>query len=334
MKALMLDSPGKLAWRDVRKPTASSREALVRVRRCLVGDCDVRAFSGGEPALTYPRRLGHEVCVEIVSSPDPAFRRGDLCAVDPYFACGQCSECLAGKRPQCRSRLVLGLTIDGGFSHFLRVPTENLHLAPGLNPDQIAQLDFLVCGAHVVECGGITPQEAAVVCGLTQAGMAAAIFVQHARARIALVDNDQARLRFACAQLHLESGFRPGTNLGYQLRTHFGESPVLVIAARSDLEATREAMRLAGETGRLIFLGACPGDEIFHFPDFSHWELNRAVSRADRRATRKKVISLLASRQIDERKLITHRWAFAATAERMPEFCRAPGLVEGLIDFD
>jgi hypothetical protein len=46
------------------------------------------------------------------------------------------------------------------------------------------------------------------------------------------------------------------------------------------------------------------------------------------------VIRLMETKQVDVLPLITHRFAFAETAGRLPGIHREPGLVKAMIDFD
>ena len=69
MKTLVLEKPGSLSWIDVPEPVPGNGEALVRVRRCGVCGTDIHALAGKQPFFSYPRRLGHELCVEVVSAP-------------------------------------------------------------------------------------------------------------------------------------------------------------------------------------------------------------------------------------------------------------------------
>jgi len=65
MKTLVLETPGSLKWVDVADPFPGG-EALVRVRRCVCVHRHSR--DGVATILQLPRRLGHELCVEVISA--------------------------------------------------------------------------------------------------------------------------------------------------------------------------------------------------------------------------------------------------------------------------
>ena len=132
---------------------------------------------GEQPFFSYPRRLGHELCVEIISAPaDSGLRAGDLCAVEAYYFCGTCPACRAGKTNCCKNLKVLGVHIDGGHAPLMSVPADKLHRANKLKPEQIALVEPLVIGAHGVERAAPKKDEPVVIVGMGPIGLAAAIF--------------------------------------------------------------------------------------------------------------------------------------------------------------
>jgi 2-desacetyl-2-hydroxyethyl bacteriochlorophyllide A dehydrogenase len=335
VKALILEKPGSLGWSDIPAPAATGDEALVRVRRCGVCGTDIHALAGNQPFFTYPRRLGHELCVEIVSAPaGSGLMKGDLCAVEPYYFCGSCSACRAGRTNCCKNLKVLGVHIDGGHAPFIAAPAEKLHPAASLSPEQIALVEPLVIGAHGVERAGLKEGEPTVVIGLGPIGLAAAIFAKAAGADVACVDVQQDRLDFACGRMQLGAPFRAGAGLAAQLQTHFGQLPAAVIDATGSAASMKEAFQLAEHGGRIVFLGLFIGEVTFDDPNFHRRELTLMASRAGLTGTFRDVIHLIQTHQVDVLPLITHRFGFDQAAERLPGIHREAGLVKAMIDFD
>ena len=64
---------------------------------------DWHAYHGRQPFFTYPRILGHELGVEVVSVNDSGshLKAGDRCAVEPYLNCGRCVACRRGMTNCC-----------------------------------------------------------------------------------------------------------------------------------------------------------------------------------------------------------------------------------------
>ena len=335
MNSLVLQTPGALAWVEVAEPTPARGEALVRVRRCGVCGTDIHALAGKQPFFSYPRRLGHELCVEIISAPaDSGLRAGERCAVEAYYFCGQCPACRAGKTNCCKNLKVLGVHIDGGHAPLMTIPADKLHRAGTLLPEQIALVEPLVIGAHGVERAAPQPAEPTLIVGLGPIGLAAAIFAKAAGANVVCVDVQPERLKFACERMALGTALSADDRLADRLQTHFGQQPSVVIDATGNPASMRGAFRLAEHGGRIVFLGLFIGELAFDDPNFHRRELTILASRAGMTGTFRDVIRLMENGKVDVLPLITHRFDFADTAERLPQIHCEAGLVKAMIDFD
>src|SRR5690606_4718522 len=147
MQTLVLVEPGRFTLVDTSAPRAPGPgEALVRVARVGICGTDIHAFHGRQPFFTYPRILGHELAVEVLAlgpgSEARGLKAGDLCAVEPYLHCGECSACRRGKTNCCANLRVLGVHSDGGMREQIVVPADKLHRADGLPVDHLALVEM------------------------------------------------------------------------------------------------------------------------------------------------------------------------------------------------
>ena len=316
------------------EPVPAAGEALLRVRRCGICGTDVHALKGLRPFSAYPRRLGDELCLEVVTSPGGALREGDLCAAEAYFACGHCPACRAGKTNCCRELKVLGVHIDGGLAPLITMPVAKLHRSRSLAPEQVALVEPLVIGAHGAERAAIEPGEPTLIVGLGPIGLAAAIFAAEAGAKLACADVQPERLDFACGRMRLGQGFVSGSRLAGEPQDYFGQLPSVVIDATGNASSMQSTFETAEHGGRIVFLGLFNGEVSFNDPNFHRRELTLIASRAGTADTFHRVIRLLESGRIDARPLVTHRFAFAEAAERLLHIQSEPGLIKAMIDFD
>jgi threonine dehydrogenase-like Zn-dependent dehydrogenase len=108
----------------------------------------------------------------------------------------------------------------------------------------------------------------------------------------------------------------------------------VVIDATGSPASMRGTFQLTEHGGRIVFLGLFVGDMTFDDPNFHRRELTLMASRAGLSGTFREVIRLMQAKQVDVLPLITHRFDFADTAERLPGIHREAGLVKAMIDFD
>src|SRR5437867_789659 len=107
MHALQLESPKHFRSIDLPEPAApAADEALVRVHRVGICGTDLSAYLGKMPFLSYPRILGHELGVEVVTVGDGVtnVKSGDRCSVEPYIN-DPTSYASRRGRPNCCERL-------------------------------------------------------------------------------------------------------------------------------------------------------------------------------------------------------------------------------------
>ena len=116
METLVCTTPGHFAYQQAEKPELTPGHTLIKIKRIGICGTDLHAFEGTQPFFNYPRILGHELAGEIVALDDaPGFEVGEAVTFVPYFNCGKCVACRAGKPNCCTSIKVSGVHIDGGM---------------------------------------------------------------------------------------------------------------------------------------------------------------------------------------------------------------------------
>jgi 2-desacetyl-2-hydroxyethyl bacteriochlorophyllide A dehydrogenase len=325
MKAITLKEPGHLALTDssaADKPGAG--EALVRVRRVGVCGTDLHAFKGEQPFFTYPRVLGHELGVEVVSlggGDGAGLRVGDRCAVEPYLNCGACVACRRGKTNCCARLEVLGVHTDGGMCEFIKVPTAKLHPSATLSLDQLALVEPLSIGAHAVARAAVEPGEFALVVGAGPIGLSVIQFARLAGARCIVLDVNEERLRFARQHFGIELTVAAGNGATERLREiTAGEMPTAVFDATGNARSMAASFDFMAHGGRLIFVGLFQGDVTFHDPDAHRRELTLLCSRNSTGDDFRRIIRRLEAGEFDVAPWITHRAAFGAVVEEFPHW--------------
>jgi 2-desacetyl-2-hydroxyethyl bacteriochlorophyllide A dehydrogenase len=316
MKALVLDSPGKFTIREQDEPQQlASHEVLVRVHRVGVCGTDIHAYRGRQPFFSYPRILGHELGVEIVTPGSAVknknLKEGDRCAVEPYLNCGDCHACRRGRTNCCQDLQVLGVHIDGGMRDYMVVPANKLYPANELSFEQLALIETLSIGAHAVERSNLSSSDRVLVIGAGPIGLSAIQWALHKGADISVLDIDPRRLALCRDQLHVSHTFHAQEKSPGELLSHMHDSTGnalydVVFDATGNQASMQQSFSFCAQGGRLVFIGLFPGEVSFHDPEFHRRELTLLASRNSTRHEFEAIITAVRSKALNTAPWITH----------------------------
>lgn len=334
MKSLSLIKPGKFGFIETPTPKLQQGQTLVKVLSCGVCGSDIHAMSGKQPFFSYPRILGHELCVEVIEAhTQDHIKVGDRCVIEPYYFCGECVACRAGKTNCCNKLSVLGIHFDGGHTSVISVPTEYLHKANELTIEQAALVEPLAIGCHAVNRANVQPDEPVVILGMGTIGLAAAFFVKAQGARPVIVDVDESRLNFADKTLNLGTPLKAQENIEQALIEHFGVLPTCVIDATGNQFSMNNCFNLVEYGGRIVYIGLFPGDITFDAERFYQREITLLASRAALSCDFKTVIDAITNKVFDPTPMISERLSFAELDQQLPQLVGKAGLIKAIIDY-
>jgi threonine 3-dehydrogenase len=77
------------------------------------------------------RIVGHEILGEVVETGSVSearygFKKGDIVSSESHIICGMCHQCLIGQTHVCVNEKILGISIDGGFAEYIKLPARAL----------------------------------------------------------------------------------------------------------------------------------------------------------------------------------------------------------------
>jgi propanol-preferring alcohol dehydrogenase len=155
MKAAVLgEFKTPLTIEDVDQPQPGAQEVLVEVQACGVCHSDLHVADGDWPQLVpitkRPLILGHEIagCVVEKGAAVHHLEVGDRVGVPwVYWTCGECDFCREGNENLCVKQKITGVTVDGGYAEFVKVPASHATRIP----DGLAFVD-----AAPLFCAGVT----------------------------------------------------------------------------------------------------------------------------------------------------------------------------------
>ncbi|MFI7443189.1 zinc-dependent dehydrogenase [Nonomuraea indica] len=265
MRAAVFHEPGKMVVTDVPVPDIEADEILVRVRAASICGTDLRILRYGHFKLPpgRPRVLGHEVAGDVVEvgSQVTGHAIGDRVSVTPNVGCGHCPRCRAGLNNMCQDYEAFGVTIDGGFQEYLRVPGFALQrgnvfrLLETLSYAEAALVEPFSCcyrGQRAVDVGF---EDVVVIIGAGPIGAFHVMLARTAGARKIIVANrSEARLETAArlgADVVVTTSRTDLTEV--VLAETDGRGADVVITAASSPDVQAEAVSLLGVHGRVNF---------------------------------------------------------------------------------
>jgi L-iditol 2-dehydrogenase len=272
MLAAVYRGPGNLRLEEWPVPVIGPGEALVKVVSVGICGTDLRIVHGEHrkfPPGTV-RIPGHEVVGDLVEigADVVGLTVGQRVMVAPNFGCGHCRQCVSGNNNRCANYGALGVTMDGAFAEYMRIPApmiwqgDLIPVSPGTDPAGAALIEPLACVLRGQTPLAIGPDDVVLVVGAGPIGNMHVMLARLKGARRIIVSERQpARLPQALA-----SGADRAVNALEEDLTAViseesqGEGADVIIVAAPAHKAQEEALRLAAIGGRINFFGGLPND--------------------------------------------------------------------------
>ncbi|HET9982331.1 MAG TPA: 6-hydroxycyclohex-1-ene-1-carbonyl-CoA dehydrogenase [Longimicrobiales bacterium] len=201
MRAIQLVAAGApLEAREVPYPAPGPGEVVVRVAGCGVCHTDIGFWKDGVATRrALPLTLGHEIAGAVVEA-GAGYETlvGREVIVPAVIPCGECDLCRGGRGNICRSQLMPGNDIDGGFAEHVRVPGRGLCLVEERGGYELAELavvaDAVTTPYQAVARSGLAAGELAVVVGVGGVGTYAVQVAAALGAHVIAIDVAASRL--------------------------------------------------------------------------------------------------------------------------------------------
>lgn len=272
MLAAVYHGANDLRLEQVAVPVIGRDEALVKVVAAGICGTDLRILHGGHrmyPAGTV-RIPGHEVVGDVVEvgADVDGLAVGQRVMVAPNYGCGHCKQCISGHNNRCAHYGAIGITIDGAFAEYLRIPGRMIFqgdLIPidrTTDPAQAALIEPFACVLRGQEPLHIRPEDTVLVMGAGPIGTMHIMLARLKGARRILVSEiETARLSGA-----LQAGADRGINSAEEdlqavvMSETDGAGVDVVIVAAPSPKAQEQALDLAAIGGRINYFGGLPKD--------------------------------------------------------------------------
>ena len=322
MKASRFLGNKTFAVADLPTPHAGPGELVRRNQVCGVCGTDVHIYHGepGSADVNPPVVLGHEYSGEVVEVGEgvTGFAVGDHVTVDPNIYCGHCAYCQNGKKQLCPSMEAIGVTRDGGFAQYSRIPaSQAFKLEPTVPWEAAAMAEPLACCLHGIDLAGIQVGDKVCVVGGGAIGL---LMVQLAKlsgaSQIVLSEPNEKR-RQVGLQLGANAALDPTRPDAQEAFAQvLGGGANVVIECVGNVPAVKSAFQFAGKGATVLLFSVPKVDATFDLPLFDVYKKELTIKGSFVNPdTHARAVALINSGKVDFDPIITHRF----TLDQLPE---------------
>jgi len=321
MKAAVLEDIAGMVVKEVDTPAVKEKTMLVKVKACAVCGSDIRIFQFGNPRVSPPQIIGHEIAGEVVEVGKgvTGFSVGDRVAIGADVPCGECEFCRAGQGNNCPINYAIGYQFSGGFAEYILLNSLTLRLGPvhkipeNLSYEEAALAEPLACVIHGLELSRLRIGESILIIGAGPVGgMLADLAKVMGAGKVLLAQRSRKRIELAKRFLADVIISTTEEDLTQRVMEETGGKGVdVVVTACASVEAQEQAFTVVRNRGRINFFGGLPrgspplnvDSNLIHYREcFVHG------SHGSVPPEHKKALELIARGVVEVKKIITHRF--------------------------
>lgn len=272
MLAAVYYGPDDIRVEERSIPEIGEGEALLKVISTGICGTDLRIWHGTH--RKYPpgtiRIPGHEIVGDLVKvgKQVKGLEIGQRYFLAPNMGCGHCRQCVAGNNNLCVDYEAPGITFDGSFAEYLRIPAAAIlqgNLIPiskSIDPAVAALIEPFACVLRGQNALNIQPGETVLVVGAGPIGMMHMLLAQFRGAGKVIVSELIPERLTMAKDLGADRVVNPSEeDLGIVLDDETaGYGVDIVIVATPAHKAQEQALEFAGIGGRINFFGGLPKD--------------------------------------------------------------------------
>jgi L-iditol 2-dehydrogenase len=347
MTAAVLTAPGGIAVGKVPVPTVSGSDLLIKVGAASICGTDLRISRHGHFKLSAgtPRILGHELAGTVVDVGSEAggFAIGDRVSVTPNVGCGHCRFCRLGLNNMCPDYDAFGITLDGGFAEYVRVPGHAVQrgnvfrLPDAVSYTEAALVEPFSCCLRGQDALDITFEDTVLIIGAGPIGAFHVMLARLAGARKILLANrsrgrlDRAGAFGADVLIHTaEQDLRE-----IVLAETSGRGADVVVTCVSDPTVQATAVQLSATHGRVnFFAGLGVARDVGIDTNRVHYQgLTLTGTTGSSNADYARALQLVGDRRVDLSGLVTRTFAVEDIAPAM-DYARSGAGMKAAVLFD
>lgn len=194
--------------------------------------------------------------VSEVAGDGKSVSRGDIVAVKPYSACGECLACEEGRQSDCENKSVYGYSTDGFLRDFVVVNVDDVVKLPDrVDLKSALYLEHIDMAIDALDKLGAKKGEHVVIVGANEMGLIIAQAVLYYQMIPIVVDIDSERLKRASEYVYytVNASTENASKRIFNITGgRMGENVIYVARGAVPLS---QSMMFAGNNGRVAIVG-------------------------------------------------------------------------------
>jgi L-iditol 2-dehydrogenase len=333
MKAVVVERPHQVSYRDVDEPAVGADDVLVASREAGLCRTDIEVMTGifTDPRwVHFPVIPGHEwagTVVEVGANVE-SVQSGDRVVCEGLIGCHRCAPCRRGETHWCERIEALGFTRPGGYAELVTVPARVVHLLPDhVSFDAGVLIEPASVVLHGLEKARPQPGETAGVIGIgTLGSLAIALLRLYSPSRLVAYGIREEELELATAL---------GASEVVQVGAGQPASAELDLVV--DTSGSPDAIVLASELcrpgGRALLLGIAGEGRSLTLPSdlLTGKDMALIGSLAYPASVWARVVGLVSDRVLELDPIVTHRFPAAEFQEAVRLMDNRDGIVAKIV---
>jgi L-iditol 2-dehydrogenase len=328
--AAVYHDPEDIRYEEVKVPEISPGEVLVRVDSASICGTDLRILHGGH--RKYPpgtvRIPGHELSGVIARTGKKVtrFNPGERVFVAPNMGCGHCRQCISGNNNLCANYAALGVTLDGAFAEYVRIPAEAVQqgnlmpISDELDTAVAALIEPFACVLRGQNALKIQPGDTVLVMGSGPIGTMHLLLARSRGAGKVVASEPNPDRRAQAKNMGADWVVDPLVEDLPAILADLtqGQGADVVVVATPVHQAQESALSLAAIGGRINYFGGLPKDRttIQFDSNMVHYkELVVTGTTACSTADCRQAVEIVNSGRIDLSPLVSARYPLSHLAE-------------------
>ncbi|MBM3237051.1 zinc-binding dehydrogenase [Candidatus Poribacteria bacterium] len=317
MKAIVVEKPNVINYREFAKPELEPGEVLIKLRCTSICATDFAVIAGKVPMAKYPVIPGHEwtgVVEEVVDEKDE-YLIGKRVVAENQITCMRCPACRQGKWTQCPTYDEVGYSWNGAYAEYLKTIANNVHPLPdNVSAVEAALIEPTAVALHVMLKATVQAGDNVTILGDGPIGI---LCMQIARLqggqKIFVAGGHDERLEL-CQRLGAYEVFnrhKANASVVEAVQKIHPDGSDIVIEAAGSPNAFKAALEIAGQGAKIGISGFCEWEEATLQPDLILVKNLTIVGANSGPGMWNRAIRLVANKEIDLKSLVTHTFKLA-----------------------